>query len=328
MEWFYQYSLFLAKCLTVSFAFIFILAFSMIQKKKLGKSSNNIVVENLNDKYEEVEDTLYSAVLSSHEYKEKAKEKKASLKQFKKTHSSNKPVLYVLTFKGSSDASEVSSLRKEISALLSVITPQDEVLLRLESPGGIVPGYGLAASQLMRLRDRNISFTVAVDKIAASGGYMMACVASKIIAAPFAIVGSIGVVAQIPNVHRLLKKNDVDVELHTAGKYKRTLTMLGENTEEGREKFQQELEETHILFKDFVLSQRTSIDIESVATGEYWYGTNAKEKGLIDEIGTSDDFIFTRLKTHKILSIASIKKTSLVSKLSKNLLQIVNRFSM
>lgn len=327
MEWLYQYSLFLAKCATVVFAFVFVVAFSMMQKKKSG-DNDNIIVKDLNEKYEEVEETLSSKLLSEAEYKEKAKEKKALLKKLKKEKTPNaKPILYVLSFKGSSDAHEVENLRKEISALLSVIRTEDEVLLRLESPGGIVPGYGLAASQLMRLRDKQIPLTIAVDKVAASGGYMMACVASKIIAAPFAIIGSIGVVAQLPNIYRLLKKNDVDVELHTAGKYKRTLTMLGENTEEGREKFQQELEETHLLFKDFVLAQRPKLDIESVATGEYWYGTIAKEKGLIDEIGTSDDFIFERLKTNKVLAISSMNKTNWMSKISKGLLKVFNRFS-
>ncbi|XNM48823.1 protease SohB [Escherichia coli] len=163
----------------------------------------------------------------------------------------SKPRVWVLDFKGSMDAHEVNSLREEITAVLAAFKPQDQVVLRLESPGGMVHGYGLAASQLQRLRDKNIPLTVTVDKVAASGGYMMACVADKIVSAPFAIVGSIGVVAQMPNFNRFLKSKDIDIELHTAGQYKRTLTLLGENTEEGREKFREELNETHQLFKDF-----------------------------------------------------------------------------
>ena len=108
--------------------------------------------------------------------------------------------------------------------------------------------YGLAASQMQRIRDKKLKLTVCVDKVAASGGYMMAVVADKIIAAPFAVLGSIGVLAQVPNFHRLLKKHDVDFEMLTAGKYKRTLTMFGENTDKGREKFQEDIEDTHVLF--------------------------------------------------------------------------------
>jgi serine protease SohB len=139
----------------------------------------------------------------------------------------------VLDFKGSMDAHEVGALREEITAVLTLVKPEDQVVLRLESPGGVVHGYGLAASQLQRLRDKQVPLTVAVDKVAASGGYMMACVADKIVAAPFSIIGSIGVVAQIPNFNRFLKSKEIDIELHTAGQFKRTLTLLGENTEEG-----------------------------------------------------------------------------------------------
>ncbi|SUC47236.1 Probable protease sohB [Providencia stuartii] len=233
--------------------------------------------------------------------KAKAKSEKAGAKAGQSTV--KKPCLYVLDFKGSMDAREVGSLREEISAILAVAEQDDEVLLRLESPGGMVHGYGLAASQLSRLKEKNIPLTIAVDKVAASGGYMMACIASKIVAAPFAIIGSIGVVAQVPNIHRLLKKHDVDVELHTAGEYKRTLTMLGENTEQGRKKFIEDLNETHELFKQFVHHNRPSLDIDAVATGEYWYGTQALDKGLIDQIGVSDDIIISAIETKEIISI-------------------------
>lgn len=178
-----------------------------------------------------------------------------------------------------------------------------QVILRLESPGGVVHGYGLAASQLQRLRDKQIPLTVAVDKVAASGGYMMACVANKIVAAPFAILGSIGVVAQIPNLHRFLKNKDIDIELHTAGQYKRTLTMLGENTDEGRRKFREDLNETHQLFKDFVHEMRPSLDIEAVATGEHWYGVQALEKGLVDLVETSDELLLGLIDHHDVIGV-------------------------
>lgn len=227
--------------------------------------------------------------------------------------------LYVLDFKGDMLASNVNALRKEISAVITGAKENDEVLLRLESPGGVVTGYGLAASQLARLKQHNISLTVAVDNVAASGGYMMACVADKIVAAPFAVLGSIGVVAQVPNIHRLLKKHDVDVDVMTAGEYKRTVTVMGENTEKGKQKFQQELEETHQLFKDFVQTHRPQLDIEQIATGEHWFGKQALGLNLIDEINTSDDLLLKAIKNKKVLRIKYVGKQTLMQKLGNQL---------
>ena len=177
------------------------------------------------------------------------------------------------------------------------------MLLRLESGGGVVHGYGLAASQLLRIRDAGIKLTISVDKVAASGGYMMACVANEILVAPFAILGSIGVVAQLPNFHKLLKKNDIDFEMHTAGEYKRTLTVFGENTEKAREKFQADLDEVHGLFKAFVSNHRSSIDIDAVSTGEYWFGQQTLEKNLADRLCTSDAFLMERRVSHELIEV-------------------------
>lgn len=237
-----------------------------------------------------------------------------------------KSCIYVIDFKGSLDAHEVESLREEITIILSVAEPGlDEVLVRLESPGGLVHAYGLAAAQLTRLREKNIRITIAVDKVAASGGYMMACVADKIVAAPFAIVGSIGVVAQVPNIHRLLKKNDIDVEMHTAGQYKRTLTFIGQNTDEGREKFQQELDETHVLFKSFVSQNRPSLDIDKVATGEHWYGTQAKELGLVDELAVSDDLIVAAIPDHEVIQVRYFRRKRLIDKITQSVMMSADR---
>ena len=216
--------------------------------------------------------------------------------------------LYVLDFDGDIRAAASERLREEVSALLPEIRPGDEVLLRLESPGGLVHGYGLAASQLRRITEAGVPLTVAVDKVAASGGYMMACVAPRIIAAPFAVIGSIGVVAQIPNFHRLLKKHDVDVEVLTAGRYKRTLTLFGENTEEGRSKFIEDLETTHQLFKAFVAENRPGLDIEKVATGEVWYGSDALGEGLVDAVQTSDAFIQDRLADWDVFQLEYVER--------------------
>ena len=249
--------------------------------------------------------------------KAKAKALKAQRKKGEDTESERKPSLYVLHFKGDISASETAALREEISAIVQVAKPNDEVLLCLESPGGVVHGYGLAASQLMRLKQHNIKLTVVVDKVAASGGYMMACVADKIVSAPFAIIGSIGVVAQIPNIHRLLKKHDVDVDVMTAGEYKRTVTMLGENTEKGKQKFQQELEETHQLFKQFVSQNRPHLDVEQVATGEHWFGQQALNLNLVDEIMTSDDLLLQAMKEKQLIGVKYVVKKSLLQKVGK-----------
>ncbi|MCP4842727.1 MAG: protease SohB, partial [Halieaceae bacterium] len=157
--------------------------------------------------------------------------------------------------------------------------------------------------------------TIAVDKVAASGGYMMACVADRIVAAPFAVVGSIGVVAQLPNFHRLLKKNDIDFETLTAGQYKRTLTMFGENTDTGRTKFLEDLEETHELFKTFVSANRPALDIAKVATGEVWYGQTALDEGLVDEVLTSDALVQSRLEEWDVFEVCFRHKKNWQEKL-------------
>ena len=211
--------------------------------------------------------------------------------------------VFVITFKGDLQASHVTHLRHEINAILAEAHEGDEVVARVESPGGLVQGYGLAASQLLRVRNHNLNLVVAVDKVAASGGYLMAAVANRVIAAPFAVVGSIGVVAQIPNVHRLLKKKDVDVEVLTAGKYKRTLTVFGENTEEGRQKFLDDMEDLHVLFQEFLADKRPGLDLEKVATGEAWYGQRALDLHLVDEIQTSDEYLMNRCAETDVFEI-------------------------
>ena len=211
--------------------------------------------------------------------------------------------VFVINFKGDLQASHVNQLRHEINAILAQAQEGDEVVARVESPGGLVHGYGLAASQLLRIRERDLNLIVAVDKVAASGGYLMAAVANRVIAAPFAVVGSIGVVAQIPNVHRLLKKKDVDVEVLTAGKHKRTLTVFGENTEEGRQKFLDDMEDLHALFQEFLADKRPGLDMEKVATGESWYGQRALDLNLVDEIQTSDEYLMNRCAETDVFEI-------------------------
>lgn len=312
MEFLSSYGLFVAKIATVVVAIILIslVIFSFRQRKQSKKGDLKLI--DLSEAYRQRQREMQQVKMSDAEYKVWLKTYKKQRKIEEKKQKSDakvgqttlkKPCLFVINFKGSMNAHEVNALREEITAILAIADNKDEVLLRLESPGGVVHGYGLAASQLNRLREKGLKLIASVDKVAASGGYMMACVADRIVAAPFAIIGSIGVVAQVPNFHRLLKKKDIDVELHTAGEYKRTLTLLGENTEQGRKKFVQDLNETHQLFKDFVHQKRPALDINAVATGEHWYGIQAKEKGLIDEIGVSDDIIINQIDAREIIEV-------------------------
>ena len=240
-----------------------------ISRQKAKKGA--LEITDLTEEYTQNKRHLTASLLNKDQQKQYAKQLKKEAKEQKKhKHDNIKSRLFLIDFKGSMDAKEVSSLREEVSAVLMMANSDDEVLVRVESGGGVVHGYGLAASQLQRLRDRGLFLTVSIDKVAASGGYMMACVAQKIIAAPFAIVGSIGVVAQLPNFNRLLKKHDVDIELHTAGEFKRTLTLFGENDDKARQKFKEELETVHQQFKQFVSEHRPRIDIDQIATGEHW----------------------------------------------------------
>ena len=243
------------------------------------------------------------------------KEKK---KAAKSQEDATAPHTFFVCFKGSVDAREVKALREEITAILAIAKPEDEVIVSVESGGGMVHGYGLAASQLARIRQAGIQLTVCVDKVAASGGYMMACVADHVVAAPFAIVGSIGVIAQVPNFHKVLQKNDIDFEQHTAGEFKRTLTMFGHNTDEARGKFKQELEETHQLFKRFVSTYRPQLALEKVATGEHWYGQQALDLHLVDQLSTSDDILMARTQDRRVFEVKYKAKQNLTEKLSQS----------
>lgn len=325
---FVGYGVFILEVITLLLVVAAVVAMIIAMKQKKAHLHGELVITDLSKEFEENSKILSNFHLSEEELKEaekaekkaekaKAKALKAQRKKGEDTESERKPSLYVLHFKGDISASETAALREEISAIVQVAKPNDEVLLCLESPGGVVHGYGLAASQLMRLKQHNIKLTVAVDKVAASGGYMMACVADKIVSAPFAIIGSIGVVAQIPNIHRLLKKHDVDVDVMTAGEYKRTVTMLGENTEKGKQKFQQELDETHQLFKQFVSQNRPHLDVEQVATGEHWFGQQALNLNLVDEIMTSDDLLLQAMKEKQLVGVKYVVKKSLLQKVGK-----------
>jgi len=321
MAYLAEYGLFFAKALTLFLLIVGILLSVVgVAMRNRHAPSEQIDVKRINDRFRDMADALEMATLPPALVKkrEKAqkKERKAQAKSEKNAPEKPKKRVFVLNFNGDIRASEVALLREEVTAILLGVREGDEVLVRLESAGGMVHAYGLAASQIMRLRDAGVDVTVSVDKVAASGGYLMACVANRILAAPFAVIGSIGVVAEIPNFNRLLKKHDIDYEQISAGEYKRTISMLGETTDRARAKVKEEVEQTHTLFKDFVKARRPIVDLDAVATGEHWLGSQAHQLKLVDDIRTSDDYLMNLRDTADIFEVEYTIKKKVLDRLS------------
>ncbi len=315
-EFFTEYGLFLLKAITIVGAIVIVVGTVAVAGRKAAMHEG-LEIEHLNKKYQTLASALKQAVLKKADWKAQAKVEKAQAKAEAKSDV-KRPRSFVIDFKGDLKATAVVSLREEVSAILEVAGSDDQVIVRLENHGGIVHEHGLAASQLARVRDQGIPLLVSVDKVAASGGYLMACVASKIYVAPFAILGSIGVIAQLPNFNRLLDEHGIDFEMITAGKYKRNVTIFGKNTDEDRAKLNEELEDVHKLFKDAVSKYRQDLDLEKIATGEHWYGTRALELGLADELKTSDELLAELAKDRDLYRVAYKVKQSLQKRLLAN----------
>lgn len=332
-----NYIFFLLEVVTIVVAILLIFSgLVAIAAKNKGKKKGQLIIKPLNKSYEKIKDQMAEEILSKKELKALNKQNKQKEKELNKNNKTDKKDeeikekrVFVIDFDGDIHASQVSSLREEITAVLSLATKNDEVIVKLTSPGGVVHGYGLAASQLERIKKAGIHLTVIIDKVAASGGYMMACVGNKILSAPFAIVGSIGVVGQLPNFHRLLENHGIDFEQHTAGKYKRTLTMFGENDDKGREKFKEDLEQMHQLFKRHIEKFRPSLDLEKIATGEYWLGYDALDLGLIDDLSTSDDYLFelNQKENLKLFEVNYKIKQSPMKKLTNSAKLLFSKFN-
>jgi serine protease SohB len=327
-EFFMEYGLFLLKSITVLIVILIVMGFSMSRKKS---EEGELKVVSLNEKFNQLRQAIQQATLDKKALKSVLKEKKKAEKQEKAANKKQakekaeaadgeadaKSRVFVIDFEGDIKASSVVSLREEVTAILSDAKEGDEVFVNLNNSGGVVHEHGFAASQLVRIKEAKLPLTIAVDKVAASGGYMMACVADKIVAAPFAIVGSIGVIAQLPNFNRLLDKAGIDFEQHTAGEYKRNVTMFGKNTAKERKQLKEQLEDIHDLFRDFVTEYRPQLDMKKVGTGQYWYGVKAKELGLIDELKTSDDYLAEAVKEKQVYSVSYEFEKTLMEKLSK-----------
>ena len=312
MEILLDYLIFLLKVITVALAITIPLLMIIGSSKGKSLPKGKLSITNLSDKFEEMGNSLKGSIMHPKELKKFNKE--FAKKKKKKEKDEVDESIFVLNFKGDIQATEVEKLKQEINAILLADTECSEVVVKVESGGGSAYAYGLCAAELKRLVDNGINLTVCIDKVAASGGYLMSCVASKIIAAPWAIVGSIGVIAQLPNFHRLLKKNLIDFEMHTAGEFKRTLTTLGENTDAGRAKFKEDLEDLHLIFKDFVKEQRPQVNTDVVATGEVWQGEKAVEVGLVDALETSDNYLVGLSKNARLFEISFVEKKNLSEK--------------
>jgi len=311
VEFLSEYGMFLAKAVTVIITIAVIIGLAASSKVK--ESSSKPLIKHLNDELNEIKNHFQNLTLSKKELKKLKKEEKQANKKSK--DESQLPKVFVLEFNGDIKASQANQMKEEITAILSMDDLPAEVVIKLESGGGMVHQYGFASSQLERITRKGIPLTVCVDRVAASGGYMMAAVANKIVAAPFAVLGSIGVIAQVPNFNKVLKKNDIDFEVHTAGEYKRTLTMFGENTDKARDKFREDLAEVHVLFKGFIEEHRPSVDVEKVANGDVWYGQKAIEVNLVDELKTSDEYLQEKTLTADVYLITQEKKKTLPQKL-------------
>lgn len=318
----------MAKTVTIVVAIAAVILFFMfVSSRKQAGKKESIEIKRLSKKYDDIAMAMNANMLHKEGLKKYLKDEKEKLKEIVKDikGGAQRKRIYVLNFHGDIRASAVSSLREEITAILTVATENDEVFVRLESGGGVVHGYGLGASQLMRVREKNIPLTVSVDKVAASGGYMMACVGNRIMAAPFAMIGSIGVIAQVPNFNKVLKKHDIEFNQFTAGEFKRTVTMFGENTDEAKAKFREEIEDIHLLFKDFIVQHRPNVDIVKVSTGESWPGTRALEKKLVDELKTSDDYLLENSKNADIYEIKYLSKKSLGEKMGLQIQRLLDK---
>ena len=323
MEILADYLVFLLKVFTIVLAITIPLLLIIGSSKGKSQPRGKLSITNLSDKFEEMGNAVKGSLMTPKELKKFNKD--LSKEKKKKDKDQTEDSIFVLNFKGDIQASEVEKLKQEVNAILLSETDCKEVVIRVESGGGSAYAYGLCAAELKRLVDNKINLTVCIDKVAASGGYLMSCVASKIIAAPWAIVGSIGVIAQLPNFHRLLKKNSIDFEMHTAGAFKRTLTTLGENTDEGREKFKSDLEDLHLIFKNFVKEQRPEVDTDIVATGEVWQGEDAVRVGLVDSLETSDNYLVGLSKGAKLFELEFVEKKNLTERFAFSMQLILEK---
>lgn len=339
---------FLCVCMTCFMA-CFLSSVSNLNSSSGGAPDEiKLELKRLNDKYEKEESKLESLRLDvtagvkavKEAKKKESKRKKERLKQRKEeierqvkldlesglsvpqVQKKSRPCAFRIDFEGDLQVSSIDTLREQISCIIKIGAPKyDKVVVLVTSPGGSVTMYGLAAAQLIRLKKAGFKLTVCVDSIAASGGYLMSSVADEICCAPMALIGSIGVISIVPNVHDLLEKHNVHTHVFTAGKYKNTVNVVGEISEEGKKKFKQEMEEIHTVFKDLIALHRPALQahIEELATGEAFLGVQAKQKGLVDHILTSDEYLEQLCPDYDIILVKQKPKKSFFPEVFENM---------
>ncbi len=209
------------------------------------------------------------------------------------------PRLAVLRFQGLRDlnASGDQRLSEAIDEVLVNRDHFEEAVVIIDSPGGTTHGYGHAYALLERLSASGLKVTACIDRIGASGGYLMALPADRILAGPFAIVGSVGVVAGIPNVKRLLEEKGVSYRLFVAGDKKRVVHFADDDGPEVREYMDEKLAGIHTQFLQAVEKHRGDrVKLDEVRSGDHWSAEESVEKGLglVDELQTSAEYLLER----------------------------------
>lgn len=275
-----------------------------------GNNGEGVVFKNLSNEYSSIEDSYDSVLINK-----PIVDKSINLNDVVQEGAHN---VFVIDYVGSMMASEVVYLTAKIDAIILKSNKDDEVVINITSPGGAVSGYGLVASQIKRLKTAGLKITATVDTVAASGGYMAAVVSDEIIAAPFAMVGSIGVVANVMIYEELLKNIGIQTNVYTSGDSKRTVVPSRVPNAEEEAKLEAQLEEIHSRFKDHVLSFRPDIDEDKVFTGQAFLAADAINFGLVDKIGTSDELLLNLYKDgHRLIEVQFIIEENIGGSVTK-----------
>lgn len=194
------------------------------------------------------------------------------------------------------------------------------IILRVDSPGGaVVPSQEIYEEIKRTIKVKPV--IVSMGSVAASGGYYISCAATKIIANPGTLTGSIGVLMELPNIKGLLDKIGVKSETVKSGRYKDITSPFKTLQQDEREVLQRLINDVHEQFI-YAVSEGRKIPLENVkriADGRVFTGLKAKELGLVDEIGDIDYTIKLAAQLAKIKGEPEIvqKKTTLIQEIIK-----------
>lgn len=231
-------------------------------------------------------------------------------------------VTAVLRFEGDTMATGRQDFARMVDEVLHNKERIQRVIVVVNSPGGGVSVYGQMFAGMERMRNAGVDVTACVDTYAASGGYLMSVPAQRIIAAPFAMVGSIGVVSEFMNFNKLLRRLGVEPMTITAGELKRTVTPLSEVTEENKAAYKAQLEAIHRQFIAVVKKYR-EVDADRVCTGNHWTAAESVELklNLVDGLATSQEYLFEANQTEDLVTISKLQNPY-----EKSVLGLARRF--